>query len=482
MCNSFKIECFADRGSTDYEHTFDTMSQESRAAETIVCNCRIFLSRKRYHRLKLDLGLFYERIQNRDRHQNTRALCIQRVFRGYQCRRQYRNMDREKAVELANLSFQNTIAYNLKTRIQHLEDKRGTLNSLFQIREKSLTELQQRIENRVVKVRSGSASSFFIDSSLKSYEAILNSIKDELDIVSKMRVKNHAHVLRLQENFSTIQHNDNVILSISKFLNRSRKDLPFYHNNKGGDIRNDIVERMRLACDHDLERILYRENHIVDADIAALLRTSQISTLKIDILMKLRGYEVENHCLHLYVQKKQVKTLEAAHIIEWIDSVQDKLYKCKKELGNVFHDLEIFYKEEEDRVNTIVLFFNQDGILNAKCKISPLGEPVRFDYKKWKEDYQQCVEAPSKDSPHHLAMVQLRDYVEERCKFLRENCDKSYLTQSENQMIEIAETGREVKGIVRLIKAYFVGAERSLSNTLKKVMRRNSIVPFMEKS
>jgi hypothetical protein len=398
-------------------------------------------------------------------------------------------MDREKAAELANLYFQNTIAYNLKTRIQRIEDKRETLNSLFQIREKSLTELQRRIENRVVKVRSmnktnheGPSSSLFIDSSLKSYEAILNSIKDELDIVSRMRVKNHSHVLRLQENFSTLQHNDNVILSISKFLNRSRKDLPFYHNNKGGEIRNGIVKRMRLACDHDLERILYRENHIVDADIAALLRTSQISKFKIEMLMKLRGYEVENHCLHLYVQKNQVKTLEAAHIIEWIDSVQDKMYKCKKELSNIFHDLEVLYKEEEDRMNTIVLFFNQDGILNAKCKISPIGEPVRFDYKKWKEDYQQGVEAPSKDSPHHLAMVQLRDYVEERCKFLRENCDQSYLTQSENQMIDIAETGREVKGILRLIKAFFVGAERSLSSTLKKVMRRNSIVPFMEKS
>jgi hypothetical protein len=236
---------------------------------------------------------------------------------------------------------------------------------------------------------------------------------------------------------------------------------------------------MRLACDHDVERILYRENNIVDADIAALLRGSQLSAYKIEMLMKLRGFELEDHCLHLHVQKNQVKTLEAASIIEWIDCIQDKMYKCRKELAKVFHDLEVFYKDEEDRMNTLVLFSNHNGVLSAKCKISPIGEPARFDYKRWKEDYQKCVEESSKDSPHHLAMVILRDYIEDRCKFLRE----SDMAKSENQVLDIVEAGNECgeeKGILKFYKTCFVVAERLLSKAMTKVIRNSTIVPVMD--
>jgi hypothetical protein len=476
----------------------DMKCLESDAAERIVCSCRALLSRQKYRRLESDLYLVLQRRKTRIRDQNSKATCIQRVFRGYQLRTQCRNVDQEKAVELANVAFQNTIAFNRKTRIQELEEKRTTLSHLFQIHEKRLIEVQLKIECRQAKIRSmlptpdpKTSDSFLSESSLKYYEVILNSIKDELDFVNKLRVKNHAHVLRLEENFSTLDHNDNVMMSISKFLNRNRKDLPFYYNRKGEESKNDIVQRMRWACDHDLERILYRENNIINADITALLHASQMSTYKVEMLMKLRGYEVEDHCLHLYVQKNQVKTLEAAHIIDWIDSVQDKLYRCRKELTKVFHDLEEFYKEEEDRMNTLVLFSNLDTTLGARCKISPIGEPSRFDFKKWKDDYQQGV--AFKDSPHHMDMIKLRDYIDDRCKFLREMSGESVIAISDNQLQNNVEDGNEcrvfhrtseAKGIFNIFKAHFVTAKQLLSKNVKRVMnncRNSSILPVMDK-
>lgn len=403
--------------------------KEIEAAEKIVTNCRVYLSRKLRNRLENDLIFVQQRKKSVDEkfQLNQSVVRIQKVFRGSKIREGVRRyVEKTQLLYFAYTAFKGTLGFDRRRRIATLKKRRMDLLDLLDIHETYLHSLQLQTQKRAsnpiynISLQLQNSDEPLSNSIMKSWQEIMNAIDDAFDLTRKLRAKNDAHVERFDDNLSVLHHNDNVIQSIQRFLNSRNKSLPYYNSIYKLQSNQHEVERMQLACHDDLERILLRENTFISSDMNSLLYGSNIIRKKIDYLMKLRGFEAEQLSLRIFIRNRPVKSKDAARFVRHVDYLEDQIYKNRGFLVDIFKDIEQFLIQEDKRMNSMVLFKKDGNRHDAICKIIPNGEPLLLNFKKWKDAYQQCINTTN-DTEVYQRSVKLRDYIDEWCKSSNES-------------------------------------------------------------
>ena len=372
--------------------------REYNAAELIVSQCRLFLSKRERDRLKRDLGNLRNQMRRPDPfhiRENAAAIIVQKFCRSFAVRKYLsdngivRHFRKDDAITYAHSNYTKRRVYDRQSEIDELECTEELLRHLV---DRHLNDLEQKMLTftlKLQKVQINTGPHTRLEARIGIYGQAQTAVENQITYAVKLRAQSIAISERANGNLETVYQNYISIESIESYMIKIESNgiKNKIHLQWIRDERENMI-RLMDDCDQVQEQILFEEQMRLNEVIQTLVRSHEMYSTKVLMIEKLEGFESEAFSLALCVQSKRIDSSDGEKLMEWIQSNGDKIEHVENSLAGTFDELHSFYCQQEDEMTKFVIFEKNESVIEATCKRSSKSEMVKFDSNDWMRMYE----------------------------------------------------------------------------------------------
>ena len=304
--------------------------REYNAAELIVSQCRLFLSKRERDRLKRDLGNLRNQMRRPDPfhiRENAAAIIVQKFCRSFAVRKYLsdngivRHFRKDDAITYAHSNYTKRRVYDRQSEIDELECTEELLRHLV---DRHLNDLEQKMLTFTLKlqrVQINTSPHTRLEARIGIYGQAQTAVENQITYAVKLRAQSIAISERANGNLETVYQNYISIESIESYMIKIESNgiKNKIHIQWIRDERENMI-RLMDDCDQVQEQILFEEQMRLNEVIQTLVRSHEMYSTKVLMIEKLEGFESEAFSLALCVQSKRIYSSDGEKLMEWIQS------------------------------------------------------------------------------------------------------------------------------------------------------------------